>query len=46
MTCLEPDQFSIFETASPTFNMRFMYMTGSEDEASLDKIRKRNATRR
>ena len=39
MTCFEPDGFSIFETASPTFNLRFMYMTNAPDEAALDRIR-------
>jgi cephalosporin-C deacetylase-like acetyl esterase len=38
MTCFEPHGFSIFETASPTFKLRFMYMTGAKDEAAVDKI--------
>lgn len=40
MTCFEPDMFSIFETASPTFNLRFMYMIGAETEDELDRVRK------
>lgn len=38
MTNFEPGGFSIFQTASPTFKLRFMYMTGAKDEAELDKI--------
>ena len=38
MTCFEPHGFSIFETASPTFKLRFMYMTGSKDEAETDRL--------
>ncbi|MDF5728459.1 MAG: prolyl oligopeptidase family serine peptidase [Rhizonema sp. PD38] len=38
MTNFEPGGFSIFETASPTFKLRFMYMTGAKDEAELDTI--------
>ena len=38
MTCFEPGGFQIFETASPTFKLRFMYMTGAKDEAAVDKI--------
>jgi len=41
MTCFEPDGFSIFETASPTFQLRFMYMTNAQNEAELDRIRQR-----
>lgn len=36
--CLEPGMNTIFNTASPTFKMRFMYMTGFEDEAEFDKF--------
>ncbi len=38
MTCFEPGGFQIFETASPTFKLRFMYMTGSETEAAVNRI--------
>ena len=39
MTTFEPDGFSIFETASPTFQLRFMYMIGAKDETTLDRVR-------
>lgn len=32
----EPGMGSIFETASPTFKARFMYMAGYDDEAAFD----------
>lgn len=38
MTCFEPGGFSIFHTASPTFRLRFMYMTGTHDEAGFDRL--------
>lgn len=38
MTCFEPGGFSIFETASPTFKLRFLYMTGQTDEGEFVKI--------
>lgn len=38
MTCFEPHGFTIFETASPTFKLRFMYMTGIDDEAALETL--------
>lgn len=38
MTCFEAGGFSLFETASPTFKLRFMYMTDATDEAELDRI--------
>ncbi len=41
MTCFEPGGFSIFETASPTFKLRFMYMTGSESEEAVDAVIKK-----
>lgn len=44
MTCFEPHGFSIFETASPTFKLRFLYMTGSPDEAALDELLQRVTT--
>jgi dienelactone hydrolase len=39
-TCLEPGCHTIFEEASPTFKMRFMYMAGLTDEARFDEFRK------
>jgi len=38
--CHEPGFFTIFEEASPTFKMRFMYMSGITDEAKFDEFRK------
>ncbi len=37
-TCFHPGATPLFETASPTFKQRFMYMTGSNDEAALDAL--------
>ncbi len=46
MTCFEPGGFQIFETASPTFKLRFMYMTGAKNEAELNTImQKLNASK-
>jgi dienelactone hydrolase len=39
-TCLEPGCHTIFEEASPTFKMRFMYMSGIVEEAKFDQFRK------
>jgi len=39
-TCLEPGCHTIFEEASPTFKVRFMYMAGIADEAAFDEFRK------
>ncbi len=39
-TCFEPGFHSIFEEASPTFKMRFMYMSGFTDEDTFDTFRK------
>ncbi len=39
-TCFEPGFHSIFEEASPTFKMRFMYMSGFTDEKKFDEFRK------
>jgi dipeptidyl aminopeptidase/acylaminoacyl peptidase len=36
LACHEPGCHTIFETASPTFKLRFMYMTGHDDEAEFD----------
>ena len=38
--CHEPGFHTIFEEASPTFKMRFMYMSGIEDETEFDHFRK------
>ena len=37
--CHEPGFHTIFEEASPTFKMRFMYMSGITDEATFDEFR-------
>jgi dienelactone hydrolase len=37
--CHEPGFHTIFEEASPTFKMRFMYMSGIRDEAEFDRFR-------
>ena len=34
--CQEPGAHTIFNTASPTFKVRFMFMCGFEDEAKFD----------
>lgn len=39
-TCYEPGGHTIFETASPTFKHRFMFMCGITDEAEFDRFRK------
>jgi dienelactone hydrolase len=38
--CHEPGFHTIFEEASPTFKMRFMYMCGISDEGEFDELRK------
>jgi len=38
--CHEPGFHTIFEEASPTFKMRFMFMSGFTDEAKFDEFRK------
>jgi dienelactone hydrolase len=38
--CHEPGFHTIFEEASPTFKLRFMYMAGIHDEAEFDQLRK------
>jgi len=38
--CHEPGFHTIFEEASPTFKMRFMYMSGITEEAAFDEFRK------
>jgi fermentation-respiration switch protein FrsA (DUF1100 family) len=39
--CHEPGCRAIFETASPTFKLRFMYMAGYEDEEAFDRFAER-----
>ena len=39
-TCLEPGMNSIFNMASPSFKMNYMYMAGYHDEAAFDKFAK------
>ncbi|GAA1367452.1 alpha/beta hydrolase family protein [Catellatospora chokoriensis] len=36
--CHEPGWTTVFEEASPTHKMRFMYMTGHTDEAEFDRF--------
>jgi len=38
LVCHEPGCRTIFETASPTFKLRFMYMAGYEDEDEFDRF--------
>ena len=38
--CHEPGFHTIFEEASPTFKMRFMYMSGITDEGEFDVFRR------
>ena len=38
--CLEPGAHTIFEQASPTFKMRFMFMACIDDEAEFDDFAK------
>ena len=38
LVCHEPGCHSIFETASPTFKLRFMYMAGHDDEGEFDRF--------
>jgi dienelactone hydrolase len=38
--CHEPGFHTIFEEASPTFKMRFMYMSGITDETEFDEFRR------
>lgn len=38
--CVEPGQYTIFNTASPTFKMNYMYMSGYDDEAAFDEFAK------
>jgi dienelactone hydrolase len=36
LVCHEPGMHTIFNMASPTFKLRFMYMAGHQDEAAFD----------
>lgn len=38
LCCLEPGMYTIFNKAEPTFKLRFMYMTGYEDEEEFDRF--------
>jgi dienelactone hydrolase len=38
LVCHEPGANTIFNMASPTFKLRFMYMAGYEDEEEFDKF--------
>jgi dipeptidyl aminopeptidase/acylaminoacyl peptidase len=38
--CMEPGQYSIFNMASPTFKLNYMYMSGYDDEATFDEFAK------
>ena len=38
--CVEPGQNTIFNTASPTFKLNYMYMAGYDDEAAFDEFAK------
>lgn len=38
--CVEPGQYTIFNTASPTFKLNYMYMSGYDDEAAFDGFAK------
>ena len=33
---MEPSQYSIFNTAAPSFKLNYMYMAGYDDEAEFD----------
>ena len=36
--CMEPTQYTIFNTAAPTFKLNYMYMAGYDDEAKFDEF--------
>ncbi|MBI4528215.1 MAG: prolyl oligopeptidase family serine peptidase, partial [Deltaproteobacteria bacterium] len=38
--CVEPGQYSIFNTASPTFKLNYMYMAGYDNEEAFDEFAK------
>ena len=37
-TCFQPQEWPLFEMAAPSFKQRFLYMTGTEDEAALGAV--------
>lgn len=37
-TCFQPQNWPLFEMASPTFKQRFMYMAGVEEEAAFEAV--------
>ena len=37
-TCFQPHNWLLYEMASPSFKQRFMYMTGTLDEASFPAV--------
>jgi dienelactone hydrolase len=39
-TCYQPGGYTIFQTASPTFKRRFMFMSAITDEGEFDQFRK------
>ncbi len=39
-TCYEPGCHALFDTASPTFKRRFMFMSGITDEGEFEQFRK------
>lgn len=41
LPCLEPGIDSLLNSASPTFKLNYMYMTGYEDEAAFDEFAKK-----
>ena len=36
--CMEPSQYTIFNTAAPTFKLNYMYMSGYDNEADFDEF--------
>ncbi len=36
--CMEPSQYTIFNTAAPTFKLNYMYMSGYDNEAEFDEF--------
>ncbi|MCY4485629.1 MAG: alpha/beta hydrolase [Deltaproteobacteria bacterium] len=36
--CMEPSQYTIFNTAAPSFKLNYMYMSGYENEAEFDEF--------
>jgi alpha-beta hydrolase superfamily lysophospholipase len=44
MTCFEAGGFSLLKTSSPTFKLRFTYMTGANTEEEVDRVAQRLTT--